>query len=274
MKTSMNDETKRPDVMTGLLGPDDPEAVAVENPAGRSPILFISDHAGRAIPRRLGNLGIGETELDRHIGWDIGIRGVTSILSDRLGATYIYQRYSRLVIDCNRRAGSAQSIMARSDGTEVPGNRGLTASEKRARDVEILRPYHACIRQTLDRRRDESRPTVIFAMHSCTPRLGSDAAPRPWHVGIIAHSDWRIGDSLIEILKTETDLCVGRNEPYSVNMAMDYPVPVHCEGRGLPYVEIEIRQDLIGDEAGQRQWAELLCKILPRVVERSGVLAA
>jgi predicted N-formylglutamate amidohydrolase len=260
--------------MTGLLGPGDPEAVAVRNPDGASPILFISDHAGRAIPRRLGTLRLGEAELSRHIGWDIGIQGVTSILSDRLGAPYIYQPYSRLVIDCNRQAGSAQSIMERSDGTDVPGNRNLTEGDKLARDVEILRPYHDCIRQTLDERLQAGAPTVIFAMHSCTPRLNGDAAPRPWHIGVIAHSDWRIGDGLIRLLEAETAFRVGRNKPYSVNMEMDYTVPVHCEGRRLPYVEIEIRQDLIGDAAGQAQWADILAGILPRVVEGSGVLAA
>ena len=113
--------------------------------------------------------------------------------------------------------------------------------------------------------------TVIFSMHSCTPIFGNDP-PRPWHIGVIAHSDWRIGDALIDLLAAETDLCVGRNKPYEVAMDIDYTVPIHAEGRGLPYVEIEIRQDLIGDARGQLHWAELLSGILPRVVERSGVL--
>src|SRR5258705_3843999 len=120
MKMAMNQDMQRRDVMTGLLGPDDPEAVTVQNPAGASPIVFISDHAGRAIPRRLGTLGLNETELSRHIGWDIGIQGVTSLLSDRLDAAYIYQAFSRLVIDCNRPARTAQAIMEPSDGADVP----------------------------------------------------------------------------------------------------------------------------------------------------------
>ena len=111
--------------MVRLLDPDEPDPVAVQNPNGASEILLISDHAGRRIPRRLGTLGLGDADLERHIAWDIGIRDVTTQIADKLGATYIYQRYSRLVIDCNRRPGSSQSIMrAISDGTEVPGNRG------------------------------------------------------------------------------------------------------------------------------------------------------
>jgi len=258
-------------MMDRLLAPDEPEAVAVQNPRAVSPILFISDHAGRRIPRRLGTLGLGDADLERHIAWDIGIQGVTTPLSDKLGATYIYQRYSRLVIDCNRRPGVSQSVMLMSDGTDIPGNRNLTQDEIRARETEILQPYHTVIVQELERRKTAGHLAVIFAMHSCTPVFGNDP-PRPWHIGIIAHSDWRIGDALINLLTAETDLCVGRNKPYEVNMETDYTVPIHAEGRALPYVEIEIRQDLISDEKGQLHWANLLSAILPRAVERSGVL--
>ena len=258
--------------MKRLLAADEPEAVAVQNPNSDSPILFISDHAGRRIPRRLGTLGLSDADLERHIAWDIGIQGVTTPMADKLGATYIYQRYSRLVIDCNRRPGVSQSVMLISDGTEIPGNRNLRDDDVRAREDEILQPYHQVIEQELERRGAARRRTVIFAMHSCTPIFGGEAGPRPWHIGIIAHHDWRIGEPLIELLSAETDLCIGRNKPYEVNMETDYTVPIHAEGRGLPYVEIEIRQDLIADEAGQGQWANLLGGLLPRVVERSGVL--
>jgi predicted N-formylglutamate amidohydrolase len=257
-----------------LLGLDDPEPVILHNPAGTSPILFISDHAGLAIPRRLGTLGLDEAELRRHVGWDIGILGVTSRLADRLGAAYVYQPYSRLVIDCNRQVGSSQSILTRSDGTEIPGNRELSDGAKAAREVEIMRPYHDEIEKLLDRRTAARSVTVIICMHSCTPRLKVDGRTRPWHIGVIAHHDWRLGEPLLDLLQAEADLCVGCNEPYNVDMEVDYTVPVHCEGRGLPYVEIEIRQDLIGDDLGQEAWAARLARILPRAVERLGVLIA
>jgi predicted N-formylglutamate amidohydrolase len=258
--------------MESLLAPDEPDPVAVQNPNAASAILFLSDHAGRRIPRRLGTLGLGTADRERHIAWDIGIQGVTTPLADKLGATYIYQRYSRLVIDCNRRPGSAQSVMPISDGTEIPGNANLSAGEVRARENEILRPYQETIERELERRKAAARPIVIFSMHSCTPVFGGVA--RPWQIGVIAHTDWRIGDPLIELLSAGTDFCVGRNKPYEVSMEMDYTIPVHAEGRGLPYVEIEIRQDLIADAAGQQEWAKLLGDLLPRVVAKSGVLQA
>jgi predicted N-formylglutamate amidohydrolase len=117
------------------------------------------------------------------------------------------------------------------------------------------------------------QPTVMIMMHSCTDRLKRDKERRPWQIGVIADTDWRIGDPLIQLLEAETALKVGRNQPYSVNMEADYTVPVHGEARGIPYVEIEIRQDLIGDEKGQAEWARLLADIFPRAVEKA-VLAA
>lgn len=257
-----------------LLREDDPAPFGTLNPDGPSPILFTSDHAGRAIPRALGTLGLAEAELSRHIAYDIGIHGVATHLAGALGASYVYQPYSRLVIDCNRRPGNAHSILTVSDGTTVPGNCDLAPGEANARRREILEPYHGEIARLLAKRRAEARPTALFAMHSCTAALSEDPKPRPWHIGVLASRDWRIGDALIELLTEKTEFCVGRNQPYGVDDDNDYTIPLHAEANHLPYVEIEIRQDLIGDEAGQREWAELCASIFPQALERSGVFAA
>ena len=257
-----------------LLQDGDPPPFGIENAGGVSPIVFAADHAGRAIPKALETLGLDEVALSRHVAYDIGIHGVTSRLARGLDAIYVYQPYSRLVIDCNRLPGVAQSIMVESDGTSVPRNRDLSPGQIEARQSEILRPYHVEIERVLADRAALSRRTVLFSMHSCTDMLEREPGPRPWHVGVIANEDWRIGDALIAILTEETDLCVGRNQPYSVDVACDYTIPLHAEARGLPYVEIEIRQDLIADETGQGEWAGLLGGIVLRAVERSGVLKA
>lgn len=260
--------------MTKLLHPDDPPAFGVENEAGASPILFASDHAGRTIPKRLGDLGLDETERTRHIAYDIGVYGVTTDLARALDATYVFQPYSRLVIDCNRKPGSPQSIMRHSDGTTIPANIDLSPDETRAREDEILRPYHAQIDRIVAARRAAGRPTVLFAMHSCTPLFGGESGPRPWPIMVMADKDWRVGAALIDVLRAETDFNVGVNEPYTVSAENDYTIPVHAEAGGLPYIEIEIRQDLIGDRDGQRDWSRLLSRLIPRAIERSGVLAA
>ena len=258
--------------MPNLLQPSDPIPFGIENADAASPIVFASDHAGRAIPARLGNLGLEETELARHIGWDIGIYGVTHALARTLDAVYVFQPYSRLVIDCNRRPGNGQSIVLSSDGTVVPANQNLSEAEKQAREGEILRPYQRELGRVLEERKAAKRETVLFLMHSCTPQLRIDPKPRPWEIGILANQDWRVGDAMIELLRAETDFCVGRNEPYVVSEEEDYTLPLHAEAGGLPYVEIEIRQDLITAPEGQAEWARLLADICPRAVELAGVL--
>ena len=65
-----------------------------------------------------------------------------------------------------------------------------------------------------------------------------------------------------DLLRAEGDLVVGDNAPYAVSDITDYGVPVHAERRGLPHVEIEIRQDLIANEVGQAAWAERLMRLL------------
>ena len=251
-----------------LLQPCDPDPCGVHNESGRSELLFVADHAGLAVPSRLGTLGLDEARLSDHIGWDIGIHGVTEELARSVDATYVFQRYSRLVIDCNRRSGTPQSIAMVSDGVPVPGNAGVAEAERRARETEILLPYQRTIERLLDARGAEGRPVALVAMHSCTARLHSDGRDRPWQISLIARDDWRLGDALAEVLARESDLVVGINEPYVVDPVNDYTVPVHAETRGLPHVEIEIRQDLIADADGRRRWAELLGTAFPRALER------
>ncbi len=124
-----------------LLGCDEPAAVAVRNENGRSPLLIVVDHAGNLIPRALGRLGVAETELQRHIAWDIGVAAASRLLADALDAALVEQTYSRLVIDCNRPPGSASSIPELSELTAIPGNAALSESQRRARENEIFWPY-------------------------------------------------------------------------------------------------------------------------------------
>jgi predicted N-formylglutamate amidohydrolase len=247
-----------------LLVPSDPPPLTVCCGSRPSP-LIVCDHAGRSVPRQLGKLGLSDTDLSRHIAWDIGAFAVAQLLGEALDAFVIGQTYSRLVIDCNRPLGTPTSIIEVSERTTIPGNVGITKAEKEARTREIFEPYHRQIEMELDRRRDACEPTVIIAMHSFTPSYMS--AARPWHIGLLyRHASF--ARHVMELLQAQ-DLVVGDNEPYTVSDATDYTIPVHGERRGLPHVGIEIRQDLIADEPGQRQWAGLLARLLPQAYERS-----
>jgi predicted N-formylglutamate amidohydrolase len=245
-----------------LLAPDEPPAVAECNVDGGSSFLLVCDHAGRRIPRALHDLGVAEADLKRHIAWDIGIEGVARRLSERLDAHLIMQIYSRLVIDCNRPPGSAESIVAESDGTAIKGNENISASDAAARVREIFEPYHGKIVRHLDARKAASLPTILISLHSFTPVYGS--LVRPWQAGVLYNRYRALADALRHALSTPGDLIVGDNEPYTVDDETDYTVPVHGEGRGIVHVAIEIRQDLIGDETGQIYWANRLADALPK----------
>jgi predicted N-formylglutamate amidohydrolase len=245
-----------------LLAADEPAPVTVCNPGGASPFLLVADHAGNRIPRALGRLGIAEAECERHIAWDIGVAGLGRFLADALGATLIQQSYSRLVIDCNRPPGSAASIPEISELTPIPGNIGMTEISKAARAREIFWPYHERIEAELEQRKQTGLPTALIALHSFTPVFKSLA--RSWHAALLYNRDPRLARSLLALLKQEPGLIVGDNEPYFVSDATDYTIPVHGERSGLPHALIEIRQDLFTQESGQRQWADLLARLLPR----------
>ena len=244
-----------------LLAPDEPSACLTLGQPNDAPYLLVCDHAGNRIPRKLGTLGVSDSERQRHIAWDIGAAGVVRGLAERLGAFAILQNYSRLVIDCNRSPSVESSIVTISEDTPVPGNVGLSPADKEQRVAEILQPYHDRITAELDRRRDAAIPTVLVAIHSFTPVYRG--VSRPWHAGLLYNRDDRLSRPLMALLRQEGDLVVGDNEPYAVSDESDYTIPVHGERRGLPHGEIEIRQDLIAEAAGQAAWADRLARLLP-----------
>ncbi|QQO24016.1 N-formylglutamate amidohydrolase [Bradyrhizobium diazoefficiens] len=246
-----------------LLGEGDIPPVHEVNAAGRSPFLLTSDHYGRVLPCALGDLGVAEAELTRHIAWDIGIAGVAERLAKLLDAHLIAQRYSRLVIDCNRPPAAASSIPVMSEATAIPRNEGISEWEREARRREIFAPYHDRIDAAISRRLHDERPTVLVSLHSFTPVYAGMA--RPWHVGALYNRDAVLPRLLLKHLRSQGDLVVGDNEPYAVSDLTDYTIPVHGEARGLVNTGIEIRQDLITDQSGQQQWAERLARIFAEI---------
>jgi predicted N-formylglutamate amidohydrolase len=242
-----------------LLGNEEVPPVYEDNAAGRSPFLLTCDHYGRLIPRVLGDLGLPESELTRHIAWDIGIAGVAEALSKHLDAHLVAQRYSRLVIDCNRPPTASSSIPIVSEATTISGNEGIAREAAETRRQQIFEPYHRRIDEVIDARIARGMPTVLVSLHSFTPVYAGIA--RPWHIGTLYHRDTMLPPLLLKQLRAEADLVVGDNEPYAVSDDTDYTIPVHGEARGLMNSGIEIRQDLIGDQAGEQQWAERLARI-------------
>ena len=242
-----------------LLEPDESPPVREYRRDGRSPFVVAVDHAGRRIPKRLGNLGLPPSELERHTAWDIGALGVAMKVSAMLDAPLIAQEYSRLVIDCNRTPGSETSIPRMAETVEVPGNLDLSEDAIEARRSEIFEPYHARLRALLSERQAARQPTILVTQHTMTHIL--KGVKREMHAAVLYEHDRRFAVIVLEILRRNEKLLIAENEPYLVQLT-HYTVPHHAEARRLPYVELEIRQDLVTDEAGQAEWAHRIASAL------------
>jgi predicted N-formylglutamate amidohydrolase len=248
-----------------LLNPSDPNPVRkTAADAVDCPFVLLGDHAGAAIPQSLDDLGLAEADRARHIALDIGVEALGRALSARLGAPFVSQAYSRLVVDCNRDPADSGWIARESDGTRVPGNAAVPAVQRKARRSEIFEPYHRAIEAVLDARNAAGRQTVLVSLHSFTPALGGER--RPWQVGVLhdgRRDDFALG--VLARLRALGDVVVGDNQPYRMD-STDYTVPRHAYPRGLRYVELEVRQDLLADPAGIA-WADgLLGAVLPAAV--------
>jgi predicted N-formylglutamate amidohydrolase len=251
-----------------LLAPDERTVAVVLNPGAASPFLLLGDHAGREIPHALGDLGLSAAERRRHIAWDIGVAGLGQHLSQALRATFIRQRFSRLVIDCNRDPARPDAIPEASDGTQVPGNRGLAAAQRRARIVEVAQPYHAAIAAELDARAALGRPTTLVSLHSFTPHMGG--FDRPWRFGVLHAEDSAFSRAVLAHLRAQVGAgLVGDNAPYSMD-EVDFTIPHHARSRGLDYLELEVRQDLLARAVGQQRIALRLAALLPQALAEAG----
>lgn len=253
--------------MRSLLGADDPPPFTVHNDTGSAPLLLLCDHASKAVPRSLDGLGLGEMELARHIGWDIGGLDAALELSRALDAPLVASGYSRLVIDCNRWPGGEGSMTEVSDGTTVPANPALTKEQIEARPEACFWPYHREVDRQLARLTDAGRKVCLLVMHSFTPVM--KGFRRPWHVGVLWNDDPRLPEPLLAELRRDSSLAVGDNEPYSARASYEYTLTAHARPLALPHCSLEVRQDLIGTPAEARAWGRRLAPAIGAAVAKA-----
>jgi len=249
-----------------LLAADEPAAVAEKRRDGRSDFVILVDHASRRIPKSLNDLGLPESELSRHIAWDIGALAVAERVSEALDATLVAQSYSRLVIDCNREPSVPSAIPPVSEVTTVPGNENLSEEQRQTRTQAVHAPYHDHIAALLDQRARQGRNTILIAQHTMTPVFKGSI--REMQAAVMYNRDGRFALALQDALANGAGMIVADNQPYAMTDATDYTLPIHGEKRGLPHVGLEIRQDLVEDEAGQLLWADRVAKALEKARSR------
>ncbi|NNM76260.1 N-formylglutamate amidohydrolase [Sphingomonas sp. ID1715] len=229
---------------------------AFELVQGDSDILIVVDHASNHVPPDI-DLGIGPDLLHRHIGWDIGAASLGQALCERLGAPGIFGAVSRLVIDLHREEHSPALIPETSDGHVIPGNQGLSGDARQDRVERFWRLYHQALAGQIER----LPPALIAAVHSFTPRLETSAgSSRPWEIGILYNQDDRAARLAIAELRRQ-GFVTGDNEPYSGKL-LNATMNMHAEANGIPYLAIEIRNDLIGEPQGAARWAHILESLL------------
>ena len=218
-----------------------------------SPWLITCDHATNIVPDFVagGSLGLPESEMSRHIAYDIGAKETAIALGEILNAPVICSNFSRLVIDPNRGTDDPTLIPQLYDGTIIAGNRHIDAQERKQRITELYQPYHDAIAELA-----MSRDITFLSIHSFTPQLIGHP-PRPWEVGVLSAQDRRIADPLIARLSDALASPVGDNAPYAGFFPGD-ALSQHAHGPGRPNAILEIRQDLITNAAGQQEWANLL----------------
>ena len=256
--------------MDALLAPD--EGPAVEVCEGSGPFVVVCEHASNRMPRALGTLGLAPADLERHIAWDPGAAELASGLVACLGGALVQQRFSRLIIDCNRDPGDADAIALLSEDTRIPGNAALSAEARTSRVAAIWAPFHFALERLLELRRAARRPTALITVHSFTPVYRG--VSRPWHVGIISTAERRLADPLLSALRRDKSLTVGDNQPYSSKDNVDYTIRRHGRDRGLPNAMIEVRNDLLRTVKDISAWAERLAGAILEGADAIGTVAA
>ena len=227
-------------------------------------ILIIGDHASNKLPSDI-DLRIDPDLIEAHIAWDIGVRAVSESLVQNYGFAAFLGAYSRLLVDLNRDEDDDAVIPRQSDGARIPGN-DLTQDEREARLASFHRPYHNRLRQLLS----ECRPALILSLHSFTPVLQSNPKEaRPWEVGVLYNQQDKASRLAIPFLE-DAGLLVGDQLPYSGKL-LNATMNRHAEANFIPYVGIEMRQDLASEPAGQARFARILSDMCHFVSEQLGV---
>lgn len=238
------------------------------NASGKGGVVLVCEHASNFISEDYKNLGLDDKALQSHIAWDIGALGVAKTLSRLLDAPLIAPRASRLIYDCNRPADAKSAIPTKSEIYEIPGNSDLCEDERKDREERFYQPYRKALEDTLSRAENAGDTPVLITVHSFTPVY--EGQKRLLDLGILHNVDTRLADRLLDLIEQDGKLTARRNDPYGPSHGVTYTLSEHAEPRGLLNVMIEIRNDLILDEASQQDMAQQLATYIQSAIRQEG----
>jgi predicted N-formylglutamate amidohydrolase len=246
--------------LVGILTGEEGDPVALENSDARGRVILVCEHASRRLPKTLGTLGLTQEALESHIAWDPGALAVSRNMAKSLDATLVFQRFSRLVYDCNRPPESPAAMPEKSEVFDISGNIGLDQAARDARTEALYFPFREKLSRLVESRIAAGRAPVIVTMHSFTPVYFGK--PRAVEIGILHDSDARLADAMLAAAGTQSLYNIRRNEPYGPEDGVTHTLKEHGLSNGLLNVMIEVRNDLIRDEVDQGVVADYLAGLL------------
>jgi predicted N-formylglutamate amidohydrolase len=250
----------------GLLTRSEGDPVGMVNPDGAGDILIVCEHASSRLPASVGDLGLTDEVLKSHVAWDPGALAVAENLSAAFDAPLVYQQFSRLVYDCNRPPESPGAMPEVSEIYDIPGNCNLSEQERNARVEALYLPFHSRVEEVIEARAAAGRGTVLVTMHSFTPVYFGKQ--REVEIGILHDDDARFADAMLSACDDlDSPYRVRRNEPYGPADGVTHTLNLHAKARGMLNVMIEVRNDLIADEAGQARAADYLEELLKQALQ-------
>jgi predicted N-formylglutamate amidohydrolase len=252
-----------------FLKKGEPKPFRLENVKGKGPGIIVCDHAASLLPKILEKkFGVSQQDMLKHIAWDIGTEDAALYISKKLDMPAFIAAYSRLVVDLNRDPAHAESIPSVSDHIAVPGNAGISNAARQERLEALFWPYHNAITDEIDDWLARGKRPFILSIHSFTPEM--DGIKRPWDIGILWNKEEKLARTFIDALhKKHPEYLIGENEPYSLKdrRLKGSTIQRHAEKRGLPYVFVEFRQDLINTKAKAVKWANIFIAAMEPVLQ-------
>jgi predicted N-formylglutamate amidohydrolase len=218
-------------------------------------LLFTCEHASNRVPRPWRLRPTDRALLATHWGYDLGARALTIELARLARGTAALSRFSRLLIDPNRAPDDPSAVLLHCDDGAPTFNRAADHAER-------VRRFHVPFHDRLDRLIAKRKPRFLCSIHSFTPVFR--AQRRPMQAGVLFDQHDDLADRLLHALRAK-GLAAEANEPYSGKAGLIYSANRHGTRHDVPYLEIEVRQDLLASDRQARDVARTVWGALSAV---------